>query len=158
MNFELNRFHINEKEVLNEMLYNYLKEIAPQDMEGLVFSQFSYQYLDLYWQEVNRIPLKIQYGTQTIGFAMLNDYIVYKSFKAEKAIAEFYIKPSFRLKNIGKRVAFELFDTYRGKWEVRQSKHNYSAYKFWNKIISEYTQNSFEEVIFQEETIQLFRS
>ena len=156
--FELDLFDITEKRVLTKMLYFYLKEIEPTLIKDIAFSDFFYQYLDLYWKEQNRIPLKIQSGTQILGFVLINDYIKNHAYNADWAIAEFYIKPSFRLKNIGKKVAFQIFDTYGGKWEVRQSTSNLSAIKFWHKIIKEYTQNSFKEVISQEEIIQLFSS
>jgi len=158
MNFELDLFDITEKRVLTKMLYVYLKEIEPILVKDIAFSDFFYQYLDLYWKEVNRIPLKIQSGTQILGFVLINDYIKNHAYNADRAIAEFYIKPSFRLKRIGKKVAFQIFDTYGGKWEVRQSTSNHSAIKFWHKIIKEYTQNSFKEVRSQEEIIQLFSS
>lgn len=158
MKFNLVPFIEDEKEILREILFHYLKEIEPQEIGNTALPDFSYQYLDLYWQEESRIPLKIQSDTQILGFVLINDFIVYQAYNADRSIAEFYIKPSFRLKNVGKYVAFQIFDTYRGKWEVRQRKNNHSAHKFWKKIIEEYTQNSFEEVTVAEETIQLFHS
>lgn len=158
MKFELIQFDISEKRVLTKMLYPYLKEIEPLLIKDIAFSDFFYQYLDLYWKEANRIPLKIQSGTQILGFVLINDFIKHRPYKADWAIAEFYIKPAFRLKNIGKKVAFQIFDTYGGKWEVRQSASNHSAIKFWHKIIKEYTQNSFAEVSSDEEITQLFHS
>jgi len=158
MKFELIQFKISEKELLSKMLYVYLKEIDPQQIENIALANFTYKYLDSYWQETNRIPIKIQFGTKVLGFALINDYTKNSDFKAERSIAEFYIKPQFRLKSIGKLVAFEIFDEYKGKWEVRQEANNHSAYKFWNKIIAEYTGNSFKEVIFEKEILQLFHS
>ena len=66
------------------------------------------------------------------------------------SIAEFMVIPKYRRNKIGKRVAFECFDMYKGNWEVSPSFGSKSAYSFWNNVINEYTNNNnkYEDRIF----------
>jgi predicted acetyltransferase len=51
----------------------------------------------------------------------------------------------YRRQGIGKRAAFDVFDRFPGKWEIRQIQPNVTAQKFWKNVIGEYTKNRFEE-------------
>ena len=66
------------------------------------------------------------------------------------SIAEFMIIHKYRRSKIGKKVAFECFDMYRGNWEVSPSIGSEQAYIFWKKVIDEYTnkKNEFLDGIF----------
>ena len=74
-----------------------------------------------------------------LGFVMINTYM--QKCNEGHSIAEFMIIPKYRRNKIGKKVAFECFDMYKGNWEVSPSFGNDSAYKFWKKVIDEYTKN-----------------
>lgn len=58
--------------------------------------------------------------------------------------------PKYRKNKIGKRVAFDCFNMYKGNWEISPSFGSKSAYDFWNKVINEYTNgnNKYEDRIF----------
>ena len=60
-------------------------------------------------------------------------------------IAEFYIVPSYRNQNLGKKFAHNIFDKYIGKWQVRQIEGAHKAKIFWRKTIDEYTRGKFVE-------------
>ncbi len=159
MKIELVKIQLDEKPQLELMLLDYFKEIDTSKIQtGGEGEQLDYPYLDLYWKDENRIPLKIKREDSVVGFVLINDWIICETFKAEKSIAEFYIRPAYRRKGIGQKVAFELFKKYKGKWELRESRTNLSAIKFWRSIIGSYTNDHFEEIKTEEELIQLFES
>ena len=77
------------------------------------------------------------------------------SFKADKSIAEFYVKPKYRRLGIGKATAYQLFKKYKGKWEIRQKTTNKNAHFFWRSIIADYTIGNYIEVIHGEKETAL---
>ena len=79
---------------------------------------------------------------------MINTYM--QKYEYGHSIAEFMIIPKYRRNKLGKRVAFDCFNMYKGNWEVSPSIGSELAYNFWNKVISEYTNNNnkYEDGIF----------
>ena len=128
------------------MLFQYFKEIDEskiiQTDKG---KKVDYPYLESYWTDKNREALYVLFHNKIAGFCLINDWIVCEEFKAEKAIAEFYIKPEYRRKGIGRHIVSELFYQYQTKWEIRQSATNIAAIQFWRSVIAQYTKGNYEE-------------
>ena len=121
------------------MLEKYLYENFP--------NKKTYPYLNEYWNDKSRKPFFILHNSDIIGFVLVNNMTVYPAYDAHNAIAEFYIKPEQRKKGFGKQAAIKTFELYKGKWEVSQEKTNSRAIAFWRNVISEFTNDEFEEVI-----------
>ena len=130
---------IGEKEILSNLIQEYQKEIFKQEKIG------EYKYLDSYWQEPNRHPYFIKVDDEIVGFVLVNKYSLVE--KEANSISEFYIKKESRNKGIGKQSAFKTFDLFPGKWEIRELDDNVPAQGFWRKVINEYTNGDFKEVI-----------
>lgn len=137
---------ITEKQELKAMMLSYFKEVDPSKISIDNPVELNYPYFGFYWIEPNRISLKIIFEKVVVGFVLINDYVLDPSFKADKSIAEFYIKPKYRQLGIGKATAYQLFEKYKGKWEVRQNLTNYNAQAFWRAIIGGYTNENYLEV------------
>ncbi|UAA38498.1 GNAT family N-acetyltransferase [Paraneptunicella aestuarii] len=60
-------------------------------------------------------------------------------------VCEFYIVPSFRLRHLGIKLAFSIWQKYPGAWVVKQIEGADYATTFWRKAISEFTQGRFDE-------------
>ena len=60
-----------------------------------------------------------------------------------KSVAEFLILPKYRRHHIGKKVAYDIFERFKGDWEVQPMENNPIAYSFWKNIIAEYTNNNY---------------
>lgn len=60
-------------------------------------------------------------------------------------MAEFYILPCYRKLGYGKHLAFHLFETFQGPWQVRQVLAAEGAIAFWRSIINEYTHGNYGE-------------
>ena len=104
---------------------------------------YDYKYFESYFTDNNRIAffVKEKETNKLLGFSMINDYMQ-KSSNGH-SIAEFLIIPKYRKNHIGKRVAFDCFNMYKGNWEVSPSLNNERAYLFWNNVINEYTNGNY---------------
>ena len=149
--YRLERVKIEDKDILYRLLqYSLFEESLTDQNEMNNEAIFEYKYFDSYFQDNDREAYIIkELGTNKIlGFAMVNQYM--QKSKDGHSIAEFMIIPKFRRLKIGKRVAIELFNMHKGKWEVKPSYGSVVALTFWKSVIDEYTQNenTFEDGIF----------
>lgn len=95
-------------------------------------------------------------GKKPVGFCVVNLNSQISSDENTKDIAEFFIMPNLRGKQIGEKLAYKIFDFYRGTWEVRQLCKAVLARKFWLKTIASYTDGKFEEKKSEDFYIQTF--
>lgn len=153
MKIQLSKVFCEEKNTLQKMLSSYLTEMNLST---------EYPYFDTYWQDDKRLPFFIKQNRKIVGFVLINDFIIDNDFQANQSIAEFYVKPDFRRKGIGKNVAMELFKTYQGKWEIRQQINNKNAQLFWTKVIGTFSNGNFNDRIIEvgssKMRIQTFKS
>jgi len=70
------------------------------------------------------------------GFAMWNDQTVFK--KSGRYVLEFFVVRGLRAQGVGRQMAYQMFDTYRGYWEVVQIAPNKPATAFWKHILDDY--------------------
>jgi predicted acetyltransferase len=154
MKVELVLVKKEEKEVLRKLIFDYEKELLNTKNPG------EYKYLDNYWEKENRFPYFIEVDNKIAGFVLVNGHTLVN--KDGKNIAEFYVKKEFRKKGVGKMISFRVFDLFKGSWEVRQIKENILAQKFWKKVISEYTNNNYQEIILDDKNwcgfVQTFKN
>jgi predicted acetyltransferase len=60
-------------------------------------------------------------------------------------MGEFFVARQHRRQGIGRRMATALFDTFGGRWEVREMPTNTPAQHFWRRVIADYTGGAFTE-------------
>jgi predicted acetyltransferase len=95
-----------------------------------------------YWAYLARVE------KQWAGFALISD-------RADQAppgtpgrsVDEFFVMRCFRRKGIGRAMAFQIFDTYRGFWQIGAIEPNLPAQNFWRVAISAYTGGRYRESI-----------
>ena len=103
---------------------------------------FEYKWFDNYFTDDDRYAYFIKSGNEYIGMVMVNENLKFNN--NGKCIAEFLIMPKYRRLHIGKRVAFDIFEKFKGYWEVQPMENNPIAYSFWKNIIKEYTKGLYE--------------
>ena len=94
------------------------------------------------WTSENYFSYLIYNGKYPIGFAIVKSFC---NSEVDYEIEEFFILRKYRNKNIGKKIAFELFDKYRGKWQIKILLKNTPAQDFWRKVIEQYSNNTLQE-------------
>ena len=60
-------------------------------------------------------------------------------------VDEFFVLRCFRRRGIGRAMARQTFDTYRGFWQVMEIAANEPAQAFWRAVIAEYTGGRYRE-------------
>ena len=113
---------------------------------------FGYPYLDHYWLEKGRHPFLIRVDGKIAGFVLVNQntYISTSNW----AISEFFILRKYRHHGVGKTVAFQVFDIFRGKWEVHELACNLPSQEFWRSVIAAYTDGNFTETYLSDNSSQ----
>ena len=96
-----------------------------------------------YWKTENTHPFLIKYKDELAGFVIVDKNVSDSS--NDYNIAQFFILRKFKGNGIGQHIAFQCFNKFHGGWEVFVMPGNEGAYRFWRKIIRDYTQNQFKE-------------
>jgi len=115
-----------------------------------------YPNLAEYWKGDNdKCAYVIKEDEKCIGFILVKKLLHEIS---THTIAEFFIMKRYRRKGIGKNVALQIFELYKGQWEVFQMENNLPAQKFWVDVIDEFTNGHFSERFENGRRIQNFSS
>ena len=149
--FYLEKVDVKDKEILYRLLQYSLFEESENDLNEMNNNAiFEYNWFNNYFTDDDRFAYFVKENNthKLLGFVMINSYMQ-KSSNGH-TIAEFMIIPKYRRNRIGKRVAFQVFDMFKGYWEVHPSYQSQKAYLFWKNIITEYTNNNykFEDELF----------
>lgn len=109
----------------------------PEDglYEGANYSNF--------WVDADHYPFIIYVNDELGGFALINKKGYIKG--SDWYMAEFFIVAKFQNMGLGTEVAKQLFQAFKGKWEVAQMLSNKPAISFWRKIIKSFTKDNYTE-------------
>ena len=146
-NFKISLILESEKRELELLLNIYLLELNEEP---------NYPFLNSYWTDKNRIPLKLTKGKDWLGFAFINDYAIIPTNTI--SIAEFYILPEYRKQGLGRYFANDILQKYNGKWEIRTQISNNQAIQFWDKVVSEILNKNLEINQIKNEIVYSFGS
>lgn len=135
----LKKAEISDKNDLWNMLQNYLKEMsAYYDTDIDENGDYKYDYFNNYFTEKERIAVFIRDNKTTVGFVFINNYSCLGE-TIDYAVAEFTIFSKYRKNHCGLTAANLLFNTYRGKWELKFNNGNTAAKSFWIKATKKFS-------------------
>jgi [ribosomal protein S5]-alanine N-acetyltransferase len=104
-----------------------------------------YECIDFkkYWETKDTYPFLICYANELAGFVIVDK----KGSEAQIDfnMAQFFILRKFKGKGVGRYVAHQCFDRFRGLWEVMVMPGNEGAYRFWRSTIKHYCGDNFTE-------------
>ena len=148
MRVELRPVPQSEKSTLWRLMQLYLydfTEFEPCDIgrDG----EYKYPYFDNYWTEPGRHAFYIMVEGQIAGFVLLCGWTVLPENKSGMSIAEFFVMRRYRRRGVGQEAARKAFALFPGRWEVRETKHNYPAQQFWRRLINEYMSGAYQEKV-----------
>lgn len=147
MNIQLKLVTIDEKEILRNLLEKYDYEFSQWDKRDVnALGLYGYSYLDYYWTEENRWAYFIFADDKLAGFAMIIDLPEVDDRPTDFQMAEFFVMHKYRRSQVGKQAFFQVLDLHRGKWQLKCHPANQTSGLFWNKVIAEYTNGSYERV------------
>ncbi|MGQ3887832.1 GNAT family N-acetyltransferase [Legionella sp. CNM-1927-20] len=97
-----------------------------------------------YFKQENTYPFLIRYNCELAGFAIIDKEV--SDINNDYNMAQFFIIRKFKGLGLGRQIAFKCFNQFQGRWEVFVMPGNEGAYRFWRKIVGEYTNHNFQEV------------
>jgi len=159
MNISLKPIPAAERDILDNLLQLYMHDFSSfSPVEIDTQGKFNYPYLNHYWQEPDRQPFFIFVEGTLAGFTLLREEVDPENGARCQDVSEFFVLRQFRRAGIGSRAAITLWDMFPGEWQVRVMKANVAAYRFWQKLIQDYSRSQFEETFStrKSETIFLF--
>lgn len=150
---------ITDKSIIQRMMELFRHDLSDfEDLDLDEHGYFGYPYLDYYWIESDRYPFIVRVDGKLAGFALINQHTHFPD--SQYSIAEFFILRKYRRRGIGRKVAFDLFDRFAGRWEISKLSTNVTALKFWSDVIesylSEYPTETVVEIKNQKRVISCF--
>lgn len=136
---ELIKADHSKKDFLWNILQKYLYELSAyygnkMDDKG----NFPYKYFNAYFEnEPGREAFLFSSGGEIIGYPLINRHSA-DGNKTDYFLGEFTVFPLYRKSGLSKNAADTLFKNRKGKWQLKYSKNNLPAMKFWNKILETY--------------------
>jgi predicted acetyltransferase len=105
-------------------------------------------------------PLVILQAGQPVGFALVSRPLVAPTAgnTAEFRMAEFFVRPAFRRRGVGRVAAGLIFSRFAGQWEVTEATVNREAVHFWRHTVMQYTRGRYDERVYGGEVRQRFVS
>jgi [ribosomal protein S5]-alanine N-acetyltransferase len=104
-----------------------------------------YEALDFksHWEDKQAHPFLIRYKGELAGFAIVDKKGSMSDIDFN--MAQFFVLKKFSGKGVGSTIARQLFDWFKGNWEIMAMSGNEGAYRFWRKVISDYSEQNFIE-------------
>ena len=121
MHVTLRQAELDDREMLRQLLYDYLVEFDGRTE--------SYPYFDAYWQEPERLPFLIDDDGDVAGLCLI------RVRNGGWSIAEFYVVPAHRRSGIGRAAVEAVADRARSAGaaylEAKVHPDNQEALPFW---------------------------
>ncbi|MDZ5472178.1 GNAT family N-acetyltransferase [Bacillus sp. 31A1R] len=152
---ELVAVQSEKKSVLANLLEYYVYEFSPYlhidvNEEG----KYGFDKVEEYVESEQYSSYFIMVENQYAGFVIVK---IEKDGPFNYSIEQFFVLNRYNGKGIGKKAAIEIFNRYRGKWQITQTETNYHAQAFWRGVIKGYTKNEFiEKYDEKRRSVQLF--
>jgi predicted acetyltransferase len=107
--------------------------------------------LEPYWEDSWRHPFLVRVHAELAGFALVQRRSRITGDTETWDVAEFFVMRPYRRKGVGSQAAVDLFDRFRGRWEVRQIHANVAATHFWRAVIAHYTGGRYTELTYDDD-------
>ena len=150
-NVKLVKVESKDKSILQNLFQLYMHDItASLPMDVNEHGLFEYNYIDSYFTEENRYAYLIYIDNKIGGFVLIDDEFMVLDKQKENDTAcydfsEMFILNAYKKKGIGEVVVKQIFDMYKGNWEIRPVPRSEGAKRFWLKVVRNYTNDNFVE-------------
>jgi predicted acetyltransferase len=107
--------------------------------------RFDLPSLDEWFGDPGRRRFLFRVDGKWAGFALIDSRSHLSGEAGVLDMSEFFVLRKYRRCGLGERAAGQLFDRFRGRWEVRERRENRAAAQFWRRIIGRYTGGRFTD-------------
>jgi predicted acetyltransferase len=152
MNIELVPAAREDSAILGNLFDYYMYDFS--EVVGLDVAddgRFTPPSLDSYWEDSWRHPLLARVDGRYAGFALVHQRSRITADPTTWDVAEFFVMRRYRRRGVGAALATRVFDSFRGRWEVRQVFANTAATAFWRSVIARYTKGCFEQTVIDDD-------
>ena len=112
-------------------------EFEPADSDRFEFNaehRFDPYPLDPYWREPDHVPLIIEAGGRSAGFALINA-VAHSGGVCDHSMAEFFVMRKHRRGGVGARAVAQILPMFPGRWEIAIARRNAQALGFWPRAV-----------------------
>jgi predicted acetyltransferase len=100
--------------------------------------------IETFWTDADRQRYLVRVDGKLSGFVLTRSGTYFSGDDARE-ISEFFILRKYRRLGVGRTTANRIFDSFPGTWEVAVMKSNAPAQNFWRAVVSDYTNQQYEE-------------
>lgn len=139
MKVKLEIVSLEGKKILENLIQLYLHDISIDFPIDYNSSNGLYDYdLEPYFNNKNSKAYFIKNEDDINGFILVD-------FNDDKnIIQEMFILNNYKRNGIGKIAVNEIFDMFKGKWEIKSLPCSKRAESFWTNVVKDYTKNNFD--------------
>ena len=112
--------------------------------------------LDGCWVDPRRHTYLIRVNGQIAGFAIVDRLDIPFPGEPQWEMAEFFILRNYRRRGIARIGVLWLFAHHPGRWVVKEFTQNSGAIRFWRRVISQTTGDSYQEISLPHGIAQVF--
>lgn len=135
-----------ELAIVRNLMELYLHDFSEFDGAELDDSgRYHYPWLEEYWSAADCSAHIIRVDGRLAGFALVDGEVLLP--ESRRAIGEFFVLKKYRKSGVGRQAACQLFDGFRGPWEVAQIAANRPAQAFWRSVVARYSAGRYREVL-----------
>ncbi|MBM6619470.1 GNAT family N-acetyltransferase [Bacillus suaedaesalsae] len=140
---KINKVTLQEKEKLGNLFEYYVYEFSPYlKIDIGTDGKFGFGQLNEYFTD-SYDPYFIYKDDNLVGFCIVQK-LTNKDYDYQ--VDQFFILKRYEGLGLGKAAAFQIFNQYKGRWNITQIETNYKAQAFWRGTIKAYTNNTFDEL------------
>ena len=140
MKIELIKATIDQKPILANLLELYaydFTEFCDFDIGDDGF--YGYERLPLYWTESTRFPYLIYVDKKIAGFVLVQKGSPISDDVSVWDISEFFVMKKYKRHGVGTAAALNIWQQFKGPWQVRVLVSNPIANSFWLKAIRKFS-------------------
>ena len=160
MSLQISRASPAEYPILRNLYPLYLHDLSEFGGGYTLDEQGVWQpdYLPTWLSESEQVhPLLFRLDGRPVGFAFVAQApFPYMTAGRDYQLSEFFILRAQRRHGLGQRAALDIFNRFRGVWELSQLRENHAAIAFWHRVVSEYTRGRFVQTLINGEPAQTF--
>lgn len=126
-------------------------EFLPGDLD----EDGSFPYINVrFYLQPGRQAYLARVDERLAGFVLVDEHVPHRGGTG-RYLAEFFVLRRYRRQGVGRAMAVQTFDRYKGYWEIAEVGPNTPAQGFWRAVINEYTNGRYKEVITREEGLDI---
>lgn len=137
----LQEIKVEERILLERLFQVYYHDISadfPLDFNNETML-YDIDDLSKYFENDDNKAYFIKNEDKIAGFMLVDLY------EDKNVVDQIFILNNFKKNGLARKAVFEVFDMFKGNWEIKAVPCSKRAEMFWEKVVKEYTNDNFSE-------------